>query len=115
MKPDAEVGRTLNNVDRSFWDIVELPDRCSTNIVYGTLASPGAVQELIEGYGQARAAGPSPRQWASVRDHVWFLAAMAADPMLRCCNAEEVAALSEVLESLGPRVSNSTPAGGAGA
>ena len=110
-----EARRAFNNVDRSFWDIVETPDALLHKyIVYGTLASRGAVQELREGYRQARAAGPSPRQWASVRDHVWFLAAMVADSKLGCYNPKAAAALTEVLSSLGPGVSKSTPAEGAG-
>jgi hypothetical protein len=110
-----EARRSLNKVDRSFWDIVETPDALLHKyIVYGTLASSGAVQELMEGYRRALAAGPSPRQWASVRDHVWFLAAVVADPKLGCCDPEAAAALSEVLSSLGPGVSKSIPAKGAG-
>ena len=96
-------------VDRTFWDIVALPDALlHKHIVYGTLApgvygtlAPGAaVEELIEGYRQARAAGPSPRQWASVLDHIWFLAVMISDTKLACCNPAVAEALNNVLSSL---------------
>ena len=88
-------------VDRNFWDIVALPDAVlHKHIVYGTLAPGAAVEELIEGYRQARAAGPSPRQWASVLDHIWFLAVMISDTKLACCNPAVAEALNNVLSSL---------------
>jgi hypothetical protein len=70
------------------------------HIVYGTLAPGAAVQELMEGYKQARAAGPSPREWASVLDHIWFLAVMISDQTLPCYNPAAAAALNEILSAL---------------
>ena len=90
--------------DRTFWDIVETPDAVlHRHLVHGTLVPGTVVQEIIEGYKQACAAGPSMREWASVRDHVAFLAAMAADQTLDCCNAQAAAALGEVLSALDTR------------
>lgn len=84
--------------DRSFWDIVEMPDATlHRHLVLGTLHAGPAVKEILEGYKRACAAGPSPKEWASVRDHVAFLAAMAADRTLNCCKEETAAALNEVL------------------
>jgi len=92
----------MDRADRTFWDVVETPDALlHKHLVFDTLASGDAVKEIVEGYGRARAAGPSPRQWASVRDHVWFLAAMVADPKLNCCNPKAAAALVEVLSVFG--------------
>jgi CHAT domain-containing protein len=109
-----EALRPMDKVDRTFWDLVELPDTLlHKHIVYGTLAGGSVVQEVIDGYGRARAVGPSLRQWGSVQDHVWFLAAMLADSTLRCCDAETAAAVSKVLLSLGPSLSELASAEGA--
>jgi hypothetical protein len=48
-----------------------------------------------------------------VQDHVWFLAAVLADSTLRCCDAETAAAVSKVLLSLGPSLSELDSAEGA--
>ena len=97
-----EAQQSLNTIDRSFWEIIAMPDALLHQcLVYGTLTSDRAVQELIEGYREARTAGPSPRQWASVRDHVVFLAVMLSDKNLRCCNANAADALNKILASFG--------------
>jgi hypothetical protein len=67
--------------------------------VNGTLA--GGVDEVVAGYRLARAAGPSLREWASVRDHIVFLATMTADPKLSCHDPKATAALQKIQVSLG--------------
>jgi hypothetical protein len=79
---------------------VGIPDALlHKHLVCGTL--PEGVDEIVAGYRQARTAGPSLREWASVRDHVRFLATMTADPRLRCHDLEATAALQKVQSSLG--------------
>jgi len=96
----AEARRALDKVNRDFWDVVGMPDALlHKHLVYGTL--PSGVDEIIAGYRQARAAGPSLREWASVRDHVVFLATMTATPKLRCHDPKATAALQKVQASLG--------------
>jgi tetratricopeptide (TPR) repeat protein len=91
--------RAFDKPDREFWDIVGIPDfLLHKHMVYGTL--PGGLDEIVAGYSEARAAGPSLRQWASVRDHVLFLATMAEDSRLRCHNPQMAAALRKIQASL---------------
>jgi hypothetical protein len=87
------------NGDRDFWDIVELPDVLLLKyLLHRSLA--GNVNEVIHEYEAARAAGPSLRQLASVKDQVMFLAAMTADPKLRCHNPPDAGALKTIWNSL---------------
>jgi CHAT domain-containing protein len=96
----AEARSAFDKVNRDFWDVVGIPDALlHKHLVYGTL--PGGVDEIIAGYRQARAAGPSLREWASVRDHVVFLATMTADPKLRCHDPKATGALQRIQASLG--------------
>jgi hypothetical protein len=105
-----EAKQRFDKVDRDFWDVVEMPDVLLHKfLICGTL--PSEVEEVVVGYIQARAAGPSLRQWASVKDHVLFLATMAEDSKLRCYNPEASAALRRVYLSLAaPHVSGVTAA-----
>jgi tetratricopeptide (TPR) repeat protein len=94
-----EAKQRFDKVDRDFWDVVEMPDVLLHKfLICGTL--PNEVEDVVAGYIQARAAGPSLRQWASVKDHVLFLATMAEDSKLRCYNPEASAALRRVYLSL---------------
>jgi CHAT domain-containing protein len=96
----AEARSAFDKVNRDFWDVVGIPDALlHKHLVYGAL--PGGVGEIIAGYRQARAAGPSLREWASVRDHVVFLATMTADPKLLCHDPKATAALQKIHASLG--------------
>jgi tetratricopeptide (TPR) repeat protein len=89
----------FEEVDRDFWDVVELADvLLHKYLICGSL--PNEVDDVIHKYDAARAAGPSLRQWASVRDHIMFLAAMTADCKLRCYNPEDAEALKTICESL---------------
>jgi len=101
----AEARRAFDKVDRDFWDVVGIPDALlHKHLVCGTL--PEGVDEIVAGYRQARTAGPSLREWASVRDHVRFLATMTADPRQRCHDSEATAALQKVQSSLGESMAN---------
>jgi tetratricopeptide (TPR) repeat protein len=101
-----EARRALDKVDRDFWDIVGIPDALlHKHLVDGTL--PSSLEDIIAGYRQARAAGPSLREWASVRDHVVFLATMIADPKLRCHDPQASVALQKIQASLGPPLKDS--------
>jgi tetratricopeptide (TPR) repeat protein len=94
--------QAYHNVDRIFWDIVALPDALlHKHLVYGTLAADDVLQALIKGYRDALAAGPSPKQWASVLDHIRFLAVMISDPKLPCHKPELADALNKVMLQLG--------------
>jgi hypothetical protein len=90
-----------SSVPRDFWGIVGYPDallhRC---LVDGSLVVPGTLDDIKQAYARARGAGPTPREWASVRDHIWFLAAMTRDERLPCHDPAKAAALDEVLASL---------------
>jgi hypothetical protein len=55
-----------------------------------------ALTNLTAEYAQAWQARPSPRQWASVTDHVYFLTVMTGDTRLPCHHP----ATSAVLEKL---------------
>lgn len=85
----------------NFWDIIGHPDAVLIKqLVDGTLAKPGMLDEIKRAYAIARSAGPTPREWASVYDQVWFLAAMTRDESLPCYNLATAGALDEVLKSL---------------
>lgn len=97
----VEDARKSSSAASDFWDIIGYPDALlHKGLVEGTLASSGALDEITQGYARARLAGPSPREWASVRDHIWFLAAMTRDESLPCYNLPTAAALDQVLTSL---------------
>lgn len=90
-----------SSASRDFWSIVGYPDALLfKHLVDGTLAVPGALDDIKQAYARARHAGPTPREWASVYDQVWFLAAMTCDKNLPCYNIATAAALDEVLASL---------------
>jgi tetratricopeptide (TPR) repeat protein len=87
--------------DRNFWNVIEYPDALlHQNLIHGKLANRDVLKEVTTCYEQARRVGPTPRQWASVRDHIWFLAAMAGDPALECHNPRNADALKTLLSSL---------------
>src|SRR5439155_6091694 len=87
--------------DRSFWDIAEESDaQLQACLIDGTLAAPPVLDAVTTGYARARTSGPSKREWASVRDHVWFLASMVGDETLKCFNAGSAAALRELFASM---------------
>ncbi len=91
----------VNPGNRGFWNIIEYPDALlHRSVVHGTLAEPKILKEVTTGYEQARRVGPTPREWASVRDHIWFLAAMTGDPALECHNPRTADALQILLSSL---------------
>ena len=56
--------------------------------------------DLETRYASARRARPSPRQWASVKDHIWFLWTMTGDESLPCHDGTSSAALQKLHESL---------------
>jgi hypothetical protein len=86
---------------RDFWNIVGYPDALlHERLVDGTLAVSSTLDDIKQAYARARRAGPTPREWASVRDHIWFLAAMTRDESLPCYGLATAAALDEVLTSL---------------
>jgi CHAT domain len=85
--------------DRDFWDIVELPDVLLLKyLIDRSLANK--VDEVIREYDAVRSAGPSMREWGSVKDQVVFLAAMTADRKLRCYSERDAEALKSVWNSL---------------
>jgi hypothetical protein len=99
---DRQVEEALSSsAPRDFWSIVGYPDALlHKQLVERTLADPGALDEIKRSYARARLSGPTPREWASVRDHIWFLAAMTRDQSLPCYDLATAAALDEVLASL---------------
>jgi hypothetical protein len=85
----------------SFWDAVAEPDaRLHWLVLHGKLDST-ALADVQGLYAHARLAGPSPREWASVRDQLWFLWTVTGDERLRCYNKDVSAALKTLHESLG--------------
>ena len=87
--------------DRGFWDVVAYPDALlHKHVICGTLATPGVLDEVAAGYQRARRVGPTPRQWASVRDQIWFLSEMTRDDTLECHNPATADALGKLLASL---------------
>ena len=87
--------------DRDFWKVVAYPDALlHSSLVHGTLAKSDVLAEVTTGYEQARRIGPTPREWASVRDHIWFLAAMTRDQALQCHDVPTADALDSILDSL---------------
>jgi CHAT domain-containing protein len=87
--------------DRNFWSIVEEPDTLLyKHVIDRTLGTESALAAVKDGYARARRIGPSLRQWASVRDQVWFLAEMVGDPDLPCCDPATASALKELLAFL---------------
>jgi hypothetical protein len=82
--------------DRDFWGVVTRPDALLHWHVLHQSLDGTALTNLTAEYAQAWQARPSPRQWASVTDHVYFLTVMTADTRLRCHHP----ATSAVLEQL---------------
>ncbi|HKA41457.1 MAG TPA: CHAT domain-containing protein, partial [Burkholderiales bacterium] len=98
----GKLGEDESKGDRDFWDLVAGPDTLlHWQVIHGSLASGSAYADLLQGYERARRAGPSPRQWASVLDHIWFLEVMLGDSRLQCTDATTAAKLGELLAALG--------------
>src|SRR5262249_49439881 len=107
-KPDLQV-RAAKHVEdapsslgpRDFWDIVGYPDALlHKHLVDGTLAVSSTLADIKQAYARARRVGAAPREWASVRDQIWFLATMTRDKSLPCYDLATADALDEVLASL---------------
>ncbi len=88
--------------DQDFWDAVEEPDTLLHKLVVHAALTDDALAELEARYARARRARPSPRQWASVTDHVWFLWAMTGDASLPCHNRGTSEALKKLHGALRP-------------
>jgi CHAT domain-containing protein len=86
--------------DRDFWDLIKTPDTLLHRQVLRQSLDAAALAELTTSYEQAWLARPSPRQWASVTDHIWFLQAMTADARLPCRNPKTSAALKQLHDIL---------------
>jgi hypothetical protein len=97
--------------DRDFWDVVKFPDTMLHRHVLRQSLDAPALAELTVSYAQACHARPSPRQWASVTDHVFFLQAMTADARLPCHNPATSAMLRELHTVLTTRDFESAVAG----
>lgn len=82
--------------DRDFWDVVKAPDTLLHRQVVHQALDATALADLTTTYAQAWQARPSPRQWASVTDHIWFLQAMTGDERLPCHDRKTSAALKEL-------------------
>ena len=82
--------------DRDFWDVVKAPDTLLHRQVVRQALDQAALAELAGNYAQAWLARPSPRQWASVTDQVWFLQVMTGDTRLPCHDRKTSAALKDL-------------------
>jgi tetratricopeptide (TPR) repeat protein len=90
----------LGEGDRDFWSIIASPDTLlHAHVIHGNLADARTRAQVIDGYRDARLAGPSPREWASVRDHVEFLATMVKAGLPRP-DPPTAEALRAVLDSM---------------
>lgn len=86
--------------DRDFWDVIKAPDTLLHRQVLRESLDAAALAELTRSYEQAWLARPSPRQWASVTDHIWFLHAMTGDRRLPCHDPKTSAALKQLHDVL---------------
>ena len=86
--------------DRDFWDVVKAPDTLLHRQVVRQALDQAALAELAGNYAQAWLARPSPRQWASVTDQVWFLQVMTGDTRLPCHDRKTSAALKNLHQIL---------------
>ena len=87
--------------NRDFWSIVGYPDALlHKHVMDGTLGVPDVLEDIKQGYADARRSGASPLEWASVCDQIWFLAAMTRDESLPCYDLATAVALDGVLASL---------------
>lgn len=86
--------------DRDFWDVIKAPDALLHRQVLRQSLDAAALAELSASYEQAWLARPSPRQWASVTDHIWFLQAMTGDARLPCHDETTSAALKQLHDIL---------------
>jgi CHAT domain-containing protein len=91
--------------DRDFWDLVTAPDTQLLRRVLRQSLDEAAIDDLQSAYAKALQARPSPRQWASVTDHIWFLHAMTGDSGLPCHDPATSAALKELHRILVTRAS----------
>lgn len=90
-----------SSASSNFWDIVGYPDALlSKHLVDCTLADSRTLNDIKQAYARASRAGPTPREWASVYDQVWFLAAMVRDESLPCFDLATAEALDQILASL---------------
>ena len=86
--------------DRGFWEVIETPDTLlHWHVVHRSLDG-SALGELAAAYEEAWQLRPSPREWASVTDHIWFLQAVIGDAQLPCHDQATSAALKQLHESL---------------